>query len=333
MHDRPGPPCLCCGWLAAQHALAVPRSLLALVLVGLIAACTPMPAAPPPDANAAITYAVVEGVPLDLDVYLPLSDEPHPTVILVHGGEWQTGDKSDMAALAEKITQWGYVVFSINYRLAPAYPFPASVADVQCAVAWVREHAAEYGSDSRHMALVGSEAGGHLAMLAGLAAAPTAPPAVWQPACGEAATDVRAQAIVSISAPLDLMYYAQENNRTVTNATVLLGVPCQAATDVCTSASPITYVTADAPPTLLIHGTTDHSVSHENSERMRAALQSVGAAVTYLPIAGAQHNFILHLDTPEAQAAVEAIRVFLEALGPPPAARSPAAVPRGAAPG
>ena len=90
-----------------------------------------------------------------------------------------------------------------------------------------------------------------------------------------------------------------------------LGQPCQDAPDLCASASPITYATADAPPALLIHGTADDVVSCENSERMYGALQAAGADAIYLPVEGAQHSFIFRFQTAEAQVALNAIEDFL----------------------
>ena len=96
--------------------------------------------------------------------------------------------------------------------------------------------------------------------------------------------------------------------------TVFLGgQACQDAPQLCADASPMTYVTAEAPPTLLIHGTDDDAVSCENSARLYAALDGVGAEVTYLPVEGAQHGFIVGIKTPEAQAAMEAVGDFLAA--------------------
>ena len=277
---------------------------------------TPAPPAPTPGRTTDVTFAMIEGEPLTLDVYLPDGPAPYPAVILVHGGYWQKGDKADHARLGEKMAEWGYAAFAINHRLAPDFPAPAAVADVQCAVAWVREHAAEYGVDPNRIALMGTSSGGHLAALAGLAAAPSAPESLWQPSCGDPATDLGVQAIVSCFGPLDLPFHAQESDGSRRIVTAFLGQPCQDAPDLCAAFSPVTYATADAPPTLLIHGTADDVVSPENSERMDAALQAAGAEVTYLPVEGAQHAFIFKFQSPEAQAALEAIEGFLaENLG------------------
>ena len=265
---------------------------------------------PGPGQTGDIVFAMTEEVPLTLDVYLPETKGPRPAVILIHGGAWQGGDKANHAGLGEQMVQWGYAGFAVNYRLAPDHTFPAAIADVQCAVAWVREHAAEYDVDPDHIALLGTSAGGHLAVLAGVA-----PEASWEPSCGDPATNLRVQAVVSLFGPLDLAYHDQEKGGPRPVVTSFLGQPCQDVSDLCAAASPITYVSSDAPPALLIHGTADDVVGHENSERMAEALQAVGGEAIYLPIEGAEHSFIFNSHTPETQKALGAIEDFLaEAL-------------------
>ena len=258
-----------------------------------------------------VTFAVVEGEPLALNAYLPTTSGPHPAVILIHGGAWASGDKISHARFGELMVEWGYAAFAINHRLAPEFPFPAAVADVQCAIAWVREHAAKYNVDPSLIALMGTSAGGHLAALAGLAAMPSAPEASWQPSCGDPAANLQVQGLISCFGPLDLVFHANYSEPSGNIVARFLGQPCEDAPDLCAAASPITYVTADAPPTFLTHGTADDAVNYENSERMYAALQAVGADVTYLPVEGAQHSFIFKFHTPEAQMALDAMEVFL----------------------
>ncbi|MFQ5593344.1 MAG: alpha/beta hydrolase fold domain-containing protein, partial [Anaerolineae bacterium] len=267
-----------------------------------------------PTVSTDVTFAVVEGESLALDAYLPAAPGPHPAVILIHGGYWQTGGKESHSRLGEWMAEHNYAAFAINYRLALEFPFPAAVADVQCAIAWVREHATEYDVDADRIALMGTSAGGHLAALAGLSAAPSAPSASWQPSCGDPAADLGVQAVISCFGPVDLAFHAQESEPAEGIVAVFLGgQACQDAPQLCAAASPMTYVTADAPPTLLIHGTDDAAVSYENSARLYAALDAVGAEATYLPVEGAQHGFIIGVQSPKAQMALDAVADFLAA--------------------
>ena len=119
-----------------------------------------------------VPYAGKESGPLQvLDLHLP--DEkrakPRPVFILIHGGGWRTGDKSN-SGFAEPKTSWlleaGYIVASINYRLSPAVQHPAHVEDTCKAIAWVQKHISKSGGDPARIHLLGHSAGAHLAALA-----------------------------------------------------------------------------------------------------------------------------------------------------------------------
>src|SRR5829696_3888930 len=110
-----------------------------------------------------VTFRTVDGEPLLLDVYQPAKkDKGRPAVVVVHGGAWTIGDKSWFAQQGNQLAERGFVAFSINYRLAPAHPYPAAVEDVEASVAWVRKHAKEYGVDPERIGALGGSAGGHL---------------------------------------------------------------------------------------------------------------------------------------------------------------------------
>lgn len=117
-----------------------------------------------------VVYRYVDGVVLTLDVYRPSDEGPHPAVVAVHGGSWWRGDKSQWQASAPALTQAGFAVFAIEYRLAPPggnAGFGDAPRDVRRAVAWVKEQAAIYGVDPDAVSLLGSSAGAHLALIAG----------------------------------------------------------------------------------------------------------------------------------------------------------------------
>ena len=261
--------------------------------------------------NVDVTFAVIRGERLALNAYLPDTSGSYPAVILIHGGCWSGGDKVSQTRLGERVAEWGYAACPINYRLAPEFPFPAGVEDVHWALAWVGEHAAEYGVDPVRIALMGTSGGRHLAALAGLAVACSSRSPAWELSCGDPATSVRVQAVVSCFGPVDLPFHARQSEGAGQIVATFLGRPCQDAPALCAAASPMTYVSSDAPPAFLTHGTADEAVSCANSARMYAALQAVGAEVMYLPVEGVEHSFILHLGTPEAETALQAIEAFL----------------------
>src|SRR2546430_2772570 len=156
------------------------RSLVALTLASTAIAIAPAWAAVATRAAASVRLEVRESPAvvvtrdvrfgtdhaqaLLLDVYQP-SGANRPAVILIHGGGFRGGDKGDNATAANTFADAGYVVFVPNYLLAPAYPYPAAVNDVEQAAAWVKTHAAAYGADAKRVASFGISTGGNLAAM------------------------------------------------------------------------------------------------------------------------------------------------------------------------
>ncbi len=100
-----------------------------------------------------------------LDVYAPPVGRSQPVVIWVHGGGWQTGDKTHVQLKPRAFVDRGYVFVSVNYRLAPQVDASQMAADVAKAIGWVRDHAARYGGAADKLFIAGHSAGAHLAAL------------------------------------------------------------------------------------------------------------------------------------------------------------------------
>jgi acetyl esterase/lipase len=228
-----------------------------------------------------------------LDLFVPPgATNPLPLIIWVHGGAWQGGSKENPPAL--RFLQRGYAVASLNYRLSQHAIFPAQIEDCKAAVRWLRAHAGENNLDPQRFAVWGASAGGHLAALLGTA--------------GDVkALDVgenlefssRVQAVVDFFGPTDLTQmskYAPTNSpidHDATNApeALLVGGAVQENKDKCAKANPVTYVTADDPPFLIMHGDKDNLVPYQQSELLRDALQKAGVPVTFKLVEGAGHGF------------------------------------------
>ncbi len=118
-----------------------------------------------------LRYAQIEGVApnlLSLDLYAPATGRDHPVMVMIHGGGWRLGDKAHAPIVRDKapcFTGRGYLYASINYRLSPAVTHPVHVQDVAKALAWIVDHAAEYGGDPGRIFVMGHSAGAHLAAL------------------------------------------------------------------------------------------------------------------------------------------------------------------------
>ena len=265
---------------------------VALIVLGLFCGLvSAQPTATQPSTQPAATitrdivYGKADGISLRLDASIPDSPGLHPAVVMVHGGAWQAGDKTHFRSLFDPLSRAGYAWFSINYRLAPKYKYPACVDDVETAMKWVKAHAAEYNVDPDRIALLGESAGGHLVELVAARADKNSP--------------IRPAAVVALYAPSDLPSLAAANTARGMNITPLLKALFgrteidAAALELLKSASPLTYVKAGLPPFLLLHGTADVLVPIAQSISFQAALQAVGVPCELVTVRNGPHGMML----------------------------------------
>ena len=226
-----------------------------------------------------IPFAAPDGQRLTLDVYRPVADGRFPGVVQIYGGAWQRGAPGDNPQFARYLAARGYVVFAIDYRHAPKWPWPAQIADVRTALTWIREHGSEYATDLSRIALIGRSAGAHLALMA--AYEPGAPPV---------------RGVVSFYGPVDLADGYRHPPRPdpldvrAIDEALLSGTPDHVP-DRYREASPIRYVNRKLPPTLLIYGARDHVVEARFGEMLHERLQSTGTPSVLLEIPWAEHAF------------------------------------------
>jgi acetyl esterase/lipase len=252
----------------------------------------------------ALMYATPEGAaPLSLDFYGGRAPtQPRPLVVIVHGGSWRNGDSTQLPSMAKRLAATGYAVAAINYRLAPAHPFPAAYDDLGAAVGYLREHAGELGVDPDRVALYGRSAGGHLALLAAYR---------WQ------APFVRA--VVALYAPTDLRYsWEHPSNPRVLDTPGTLRAflgggpddsPALSARYV--EASPLGFARPDSPPTLLVHGGRDELVRPVHTERLAARLEALGVPHYALALPWATHGCEANPAGPSGQLTEYAVRQLL----------------------
>jgi acetyl esterase/lipase len=227
-----------------------------------------------------ITYCTVEGVDLKLDVYYPaVNAGPWAVTMYVHGGGWSSGDKARGAGAVEiqGLRSAGFLVVSVNYRLAPEYVFPAMIGDVKCAVRYLRAHALEYNLDPDRIGVWGGSAGGHLAALLG-----TADESAGFDVGQYLDQSSRVQAVVDMFGPADLTVQFEGG---INNARRVFGDFDPAL------ASPVTYVSPDDPPFLLLHGEADRLVPIEQSQILLAALQTANVPAELVIVSNAGHSF------------------------------------------
>jgi acetyl esterase/lipase len=215
-----------------------------------------------------------------MDVYFPESGGPWPALVYVHGGGWMHGDKAEAGMFARLMTSQGYLVVSINYRLYPPAIFPAMIQDVKCAVRFLRANAGQYHLDPNRVGAVGVSAGGHLVALLGT----TDPSAGWD--MGEhLEQSSRVQAVIAMAGVMDL-------SRSFPNADIEAMKRIGFGEYNVAEASPITHVTPDDPPFLLIHGERDELVPVEQSQLMYEQLLRANVPVQIIVVQNAGHSMI-----------------------------------------
>jgi acetyl esterase/lipase len=292
----------------------MPRSVRVTGVLALCLAPAVLPAADPAPAVAVVrdvTYATVNGEKLQLDVAVPAGDGPFPCVVMLHGGAWMGGSRREFTAegrgkdgkptpsWVELAAQKGYVAAAVSYRLAPKHKFPAMVEDARAAVRFLRAHAKAYKIDPDRFAAAGFSAGGHLALLLGLADK-------------DAGFDVgdhlkesgRVQAVVDFFGPTDLALYAATPGIEDGYIVPVFGKGVKTDPKVYKKASPLTYVSKAAPPVLLLHGTFDLIVPVKHSEVLHKALTDAGATAELVTVPFAGHGGWGEKDMAKATAAV-----------------------------
>lgn len=268
-----------------------------------------------------IEYGKVGDIPLLLDMYIPEKPRatPSPAVIWIHEGAWYEGDKSDDSSIywSRSLAEQGFSAVSINYRLSTIAQFPAAVQDCKCAIRWLKANAETYNINPNQIGVAGSSAGGHLAMMAGLADET----ADLEGDGGWIEFSSRVQAICSLYGPSYLpLMYDYEVDRTIemgggrndTAVFQFMGVYLEDRKEIYEAASPINYITPGDPPLLLIHGDIDQVVPFEQSNIMYQAYKKAGLETTLIKVIGAGHGFSQETSNPIDPSFEEITQLFLE---------------------
>ncbi len=250
-----------------------------------------------------VEYGVVDGHSLRLDAYLPADNEVHPAVVQIHGGGWRGGDKSSFRREGLKYAREGVAAFSINYRLSGVAPYPAAVEDCVRAIRWIREHAAEYGIDPDRLAARGGSAGGHLSLMM----------AFLEPGEDDLSADGEPLAnllrcVVAKCGPTD--FTADDSMHEERALLAFMGGTLEEMPDEFAEASPVTHVSADDPPVLMVHGTEDRTVPYSQATILKERCKQAGVAVELITIEGGGHG-LRGGDRGEIQKALSRMHEFI----------------------
>lgn len=232
-----------------------------------------------------------------LDIYLPEVPpaKPLPLIVHIHGGGWRAGSKFPCPVMGMVLK--GYAVASVEYRFSQKAVFPAQIQDCQAAIRWLRAHAKQYHFDTEHLGAIGGSAGGHLSALVGTSGGKKAFPAIG----GHEDQSDRVQAVCDIFGPADFTTVMQQaaEDKNVKNIFAfntpsdpysgLIGAKLddKAKAD---AVSPVHYVSKEAPPFLILHGTHDTLVPYAQSVQLEASLKAQGVPVWLQTLPGAGHG-------------------------------------------
>ncbi len=226
-----------------------------------------------------------------LDVYLAESEKPVPAMIYIHGGGWRAGSKDRIPGiLAQGVEAGRFSVVSVEYRFTDVAVHPAQVNDCLRAVQFVRRHAGEWNIDPVRIGVTGGSAGAHLSLWVALHD-DVADPDADDPVKRQSS---RVACAVGFAGPTDWSLLAEIEHRHPAYRQLLGYEPGTPAEDMDADrkrgVSPISYVSPDDPPILLVHGDADDIVPIEHARRLDARLDEAGVISDLHIVEGGKHN-------------------------------------------
>jgi len=270
-----------------------------------------------------ITYVTVQNYQAKLDIYRPVGKSPVPVVVYIHGGGWVNGTKEEVLMGTLPFMAMGFALINVEYRLAKVFPAPAAVEDCLCVLHWVGRHAKDYNLDPDKVIVAGASAGGHLALTTAMI--PTS--AGFEAEC---ANDddakggaglwpnyrVKVAAVINWFGITDVVDLLHDANTKAYAVTWLGSQPDRE--EMARKMSPLTYVRADLPPILTIHGDKDPYVPYPQAVRLHEGLTKAGVKNQLLTIAGKGHG---DFNSEENLHVWMTIQAFLASVGITPVAK------------
>ncbi|MFM9871961.1 MAG: alpha/beta hydrolase [Fimbriimonadaceae bacterium] len=219
-----------------------------------------------------------------LDLFVPEGTGPNPTLLLIHGGGWISGEKETFHDEARYFASQGIASACIGYRLAPLNPFPAASDDVLHAVAFLRKNAKQYNLDPNTLVSFGNSAGGHLSCIAGLQRTLSN---------GDPAENVNASVAIC---PITDIRNPDQTQYPISMSFLEQFMDCSFAEspEKYSVASPMTHIHEKAPPFLIFHGEADDIVPPEQSKNLYINLQQAGVSAELHILEGEGHSFTMN---------------------------------------
>lgn len=239
-----------------------------------------------------VVYSTFEGQPLSLSIYRPpQTSASSPVLLYVHGGGWYLGARNDVSPELKWFSQQGFVVVTASYPLSTAdrHLWDKAHEQLACAVQWIGDNIAQYGGDVNRIGIIGESAGGNLALnLSYMAASGTLP------SCGGTAPRFRA-ALVTCPV-VDLVSFYQNDDAALGEWSKEMvgyytgGSPEEVPNRFAATSS-FSYITSQAPPTLILVGEADHLVPPDGAYRFAAQAKAAGVDVRLASVPYSDHGF------------------------------------------
>jgi acetyl esterase/lipase len=260
------------------------------------------------DRKQDVIYGRKFGTALTMDVFTPTNGAKGIGVIVVISGGFFSSHDAILPALIQPLTSRGYTVFAVVHGSQPRYTIPEIIEDMNRAVRFIRFHAADYGIDPNCIGAAGASAGGHLALMLGTAGKPGSPEAK-DPVDR---TSSQVQAVACFFPPTDFLNYGKPGNEKIQpmdhdrryraafdyrelDQQTMLWVPItdpKRLREIARDISPVSHVSKDDPPTLIIHGDKDSLVPLQQSERIVDELSKAGVKTKLIVKKGAAHGWL-----------------------------------------
>jgi acetyl esterase/lipase len=234
----------------------------------------------------ALTLDSVDDRLLLCDLYLPAKSDGagRPAIVLVFGGGWKTGERSQQKVYGISLAQAGFVCLATDYRLSSEARWPAQLDDVKLAIGWLRAHSEEFHIDPQRIAISGNSSGGHLALMAAVTGGDVS---VRQESGDATDFSSAVRAVCAFYPPTRLKGLDAANDDDT-----VAGLMGAEATDAdYERASPLARASGPFPPVLLLLGSDDQRVPAEHGWEFYEALKAAGNSVDLHVFAGQGHAF------------------------------------------
>ncbi|TZF84891.1 alpha/beta hydrolase [Pedobacter sp. BS3] len=239
-----------------------------------------------------IPYCTIGNRTLYLDAFYPQrkTKQRYPGILIIHGGGWRSGNRSQHIPLAQHLAKQGFACYTVEYRLSTEALYPAAIYDLKAALRWIKAHASQFHTDTSKLVALGFSAGGELAAFVGVT---NNNPDFEQKDCNKEYSS-QVQAIVDIDGTLSFVHPESgegNDSKSISAATYWFGYPKKDNPELWEQASPLTYADKNTPPVLFLNSSVERM--HAGRDDFRAILNKNGIYSEVHTFPNSPHDFCL----------------------------------------